>query len=557
MFFVKKSDIINFKRLDEGAGGMKQVQGIQASEGIAIGKVKIYQGAQPVVEPQRVQDVRKELALYEFACREATLELERVYRQAMGEVGKQAAEIFEAQLILLQDASFDRYIREKIIGEQVSASYAVYSAGEHFGAILGAMPDETARARRMDMKDVAGRVVRMLEQRSQEETEQECYVIVSREMTPGAVMTLGKDKVLAYITQNGSYQSHAAILARSMEIPAVTGVDVSTLEDGMEVAVDGEQGVVYLQPDEATCKELLDRVEEQKRLEKAIKALIGAQTVTLSGHKVGLYANIGSREEVQAVIDNGGEGIGLLRTEFLFLGRSQMPEEEEQYRTYRYIAEQMQGKKVVLRTLDIGGDKPASYLPMEQEENPALGYRGIRICLQHRELFLTQLRAVLRAAAYGQVAVMFPMITSVDEVRKAKECLKEAREQLQAAGVSYGQVQMGIMIETPAAVMLAEELAKEVDFFSIGTNDLTQYTLAADRQNPAVRQVYDTRHPAIMKMIEHVVAAAHKAGITVSICGELGGDVTVTEQFVHMGMDIFSVSPVKLLEIRERIRSIS
>ncbi len=536
---------------------MKLLQGLRASDGIAIGKVKMYQGSQPLVESRIIQDPEGELSLLEGACEQAALELEQVYRRAITEVGKQAAEIFEAQLMLLQDGQYRDYIREKIVGEQINAAYAVYCAGEHFGAIFAAMPDETARARQMDMKDVSRRIIRLLEQQSREEVEQEAYVVVSREMTPGVVMALGKEKVLAYITQNGSYQSHAAILARSMGIPAVTGVDVSSLEDGVEVAVDGDRGCVYLQPDAATCRALWERVETRRKQEEARKALVNAETITRSGRKVALYANIGSREDVAAVLENGGEGIGLLRTEFLFLGRSQMPEEEEQYRTYRYIIEQMQGKRVVIRTLDIGGDKPATYLPMTKEENPALGCRGIRICLQQKEIFLTQLRAILRAAVCGQVAVMFPMITSTGEVRQAKDCLEEARQQLEAAGVPYGQVQVGIMIETPAAVMLSGELAREVDFFSIGTNDLTQYTLAADRQNPAVQGVYDTHHPAILKMIGLVVAGASESRIPVSICGELAADTAVTEQLLHMGVDAFSASPVKLLEIRERIRSIS
>ncbi|MBQ7934375.1 MAG: phosphoenolpyruvate--protein phosphotransferase [Lachnospiraceae bacterium] len=536
---------------------MKRLQGLCASDGIAIGTVKIYQGSQPEIMLRRVQDVQRELALYQFAAEEAAAELERVYRQAIREVGKQAAEIFEAQLMLLQDASFGRFIQEKIVRERVNAAYAVYCAGEHFAAIFNAMPDELTRARRMDMKDISGRIISLLEQKDGAGAQPEAHIIVCREITPGAVMALRSTKVLAYITENGSYQSHAAILARSMGIPAVTGVDVSTFTDGMEVAVDGDGGCVYQEPDEDIRKELLERVEASRQREQARRTLIGTETVTLSGQKVALYANIGSREEVAAVREQDGEGIGLLRTEFLFLGRSRMPEEEEQYRTYQYIVEQMQGKPVVIRTLDIGGDKPAKYLPMEPEENPALGCRGIRTCLQHRALFMTQLRAILRAAAKGPVSVMFPMITSVEEVRQAKACLEAARQSLETEGIAHGRVLVGIMVETPAAVMLSRELAEVVDFFSIGTNDLTQYTLAADLQNTSVQVVYDTHHPAIMKMIEQVVAGARQAGIPVSICGELGADTTVTEALVHMGIHAFSVNPVKLLEIRERIRSIS
>lgn len=532
-------------------------QGQGASDGIAIGKIKIYTGSQPIVNRTVVADVQQEQNRFREAREKALEELQEVYRRLAQEVDGQDAEIFLAQSMLLEDQQYQEYVEHKILSEQVNAAYAVTCAGEYFAGFFGQMEDETARARRMDMKDISRRMVAHLtSEEGTQQWQQEPVILVAKELTPSETLVLGRGQVLALVTENGSPYSHAAILARSMNIPALTGVSISPEWEGRAAAVDGTVGILYVEPEQKTLQELEQTREEQRKRASGLQQLKGCETITKAGRKVYLYANIGSEADVAAVLENDGEGIGLLRTEFLYLERQDYPTEEEQFRIYRRIAEQMQGKKVIIRTLDIGGDKQAEYFQLEAEENPALGYRGIRVCLDRKELFKTQLRAILRAAAHGNVAVMLPMIISLEEVRQSKAVLEEAGKELQEQGLEMGEVELGVMIETPAAVMISRELAEEVDFFSIGTNDLTQYTLAVDRQNPGLDNIYDARHPAVLRMIEQVISNAHMVGIPVGICGELAGDESLTEWLIGMGLDEFSVAPQRILELREKILTI-
>ena len=459
--------------------------------------------------------------------------------------------------MMLEDDDFVDSIRNIISTQQVNAEYAVGVTADNFASMFAAMDDEYMRGRAADVKDISERLVMILKgQNEGGPAADEPVIVLADDLAPSETVQMDKDKILSFVTVHGSVNSHTAILARTMAIPALvdTGLELTEDLDGKEAIVDGFEGVIYIEPDEKTVTELFRRKMEDDEKKELLLTLKGKEDVTLDGHHMMLYANIGSTGDLAMVLKNDASGIGLFRSEFIYLESKDFPSENEQFQIYKSVAETMAGKRVIIRTLDIGADKKVDYFNLDAEENPALGYRAIRICLTQTEIFKTQLRAILRAGVYGNIAVMYPMITSVEEVRKIKQIMQEVKDELKAQQIAYADVLEGIMIETPAAVMVSDELAKEVDFFSIGTNDLTQYTLAIDRQNPKLDDFYNPHHPAVLKMIRMTVENAHKAGIWAGICGELGADTTLTQEFIRMGIDELSVSPGKVLPIRKIIR---
>ena len=534
-------------------------QGKSVLKGIAIGKIYLYEKQEYVLEQKQVADAEAEVARFEAAKETAIGQLDDLYEKALAEAGEEQAMIFDVHKMMLDDGDYLDAITGLIRSEKVNAEYAVHTTGEQFAAVFASMDDDYMKARSADVKDISGRVIRILAGIGDGSiASEEPVILLADDLTPSETVSLDKSKILAFVTRNGSANSHTAILARSMNIPALVQTDVELLKEyhGMDAVVDGLDGKLYLDPEEAVLAELVQKKEACGRERAELEKLIGLDNVTRDGRKINVYANIGSPEDVDKVLLNDAGGIGLFRSEFLYLGREDYPSEEEQFEIYKEVLSRMEGKKVIIRTLDIGADKQVDYFKLPKEENPAMGYRAIRICLDRIDVFKTQLRAIYRASVYGTAAIMFPMIISVKEILRIKEIVEEVKAELTAAGIEIAPVELGIMVETPAAVMISEELAKEVSFFSIGTNDLTQYTLAIDRQNQSLDTIYDSHHPAVLRMIQMTIENGHKGGAWVGICGELGADTTLTKTFVDMGIDELSVSPTYVLGLRKAIRKI-
>ena len=536
---------------------MQVYSGKSVFRGIAIGKISVYRKNEQQVKRVRTEDTKGELARYEVAKAAAVEQLQELYQKALKEVGEANAAIFEIHQMMLDDGDYNESVENIIETQKVNAEYAVAVTGDNFAQMFRAMDDDYMRERAADVKDISERVLSILNggQKGKVVTD-EPVIIVADDLAPSETVQLEKDMVLSFVTVHGSVNSHTAILARTMAIPALIGTEELPLDDtvdGKLAVVDGLNGKIYVEPDAQTLEEMKKRRQEEQEKKELLQLLKGKENVTLDGKKIMLYANIGNIKDLATVIQNDAGGIGLFRSEFIYLEKDQYPTEEEQFSIYKTAVETMAGKRVIIRTLDIGADKQCEYFEMDKEENPALGYRAIRICLTRPEIFKTQLRALFRASAYGNLAIMYPMITSLWEVKRIKEIVEEVKAELTAEQLEFGNPQQGIMIETPAAVMMSGELAKEVDFFSIGTNDLTQYTLAIDRQNPKLDKFYDAHHPAVLSMIRMTVENAHKAGIWAGICGELGADTSLTKEFLAMGVDELSVSPGSILPIRKII----
>ena len=536
---------------------MQVYSGKSVFGGIAIGKISVYRKNEQQVKRVRTEDTKGELARYEAAKAAAIEQLQELYQKALKEVGEANAAIFEIHQMMLDDGDYNESVENIIETQKVNAEYAVAVTGDNFAQMFRAMDDDYMRERAADVKDISERVLSILNggQKGKVVTD-EPVIIVADDLAPSETVQLEKDMVLSFVTVHGSVNSHTAILARTMTIPALIGTEELPLDDtvdGKLAVVDGLNGKIYVEPDAQTLEEMKKRRQAELEKKELLQLLKGKDNVTLDGKKIMLYANIGNIKDLATVIQNDAGGIGLFRSEFIYLEKDRYPTEEEQFSIYKTAVETMAGKRVIIRTLDIGADKQCEYFKMDKEENPALGYRAIRICLTRPEIFKTQLRALFRASAYGNLAIMYPMITSLWEVRRIKEIVEEVKAELTAEQLEFGNPQQGIMIETPAAVMMSGELAKEVDFFSIGTNDLTQYTLAIDRQNPKLDKFYDAHHPAVLSMIRMTVENAHKAGIWAGICGELGADTSLTKEFLAMGVDELSVSPGSILPIRKII----
>ena len=536
---------------------MQIYSGKSVFRGIAIGKISVYRKNEQQVKRVRTEDTKGELARYEAAKAAAVEQLQELYQKALKEVGEANAAIFEIHQMMLDDGDYNESVENIIETQKVNAEYAVAVTGDNFAQMFRAMDDDYMRERAADVKDISERVLSILNggQKGKVVTD-EPVIIVADDLAPSETVQLEKDMVLSFVTVHGSVNSHTAILARTMAIPALIGTEELPLDDtvdGKLAVVDGLNGKIYVEPDAQTLEEMKKRRQAELEKKELLQLLKGKENVTLDGKKIMLYANIGNIKDLATVIQNDAGGIGLFRSEFIYLEKDRYPTEEEQFSIYKTAVETMAGKRVIIRTLDIGADKQCEYFKMDKEENPALGYRAIRICLTRPEIFKTQLRALFRASAYGNLAIMYPMITSLWEVKKIKEIVEEVKAELNAEQLEFGNPQQGIMIETPAAVMMSGELAKEVDFFSIGTNDLTQYTLAIDRQNPKLDKFYDAHHPAVLSMIRMTVENAHKAGIWAGICGELGADTSLTKEFLAMGVDELSVSPGSILPIRKII----
>ena len=536
---------------------MQVYSGKSVFGGIAIGKISVYKKNEQQVKRVRTEDTKGELARYEAAKAAAIEQLQELYQKALKEVGEANAAIFEIHQMMLDDGDYNESVENIIETQKVNAEYAVAVTGDNFAQMFRAMDDDYMRERAADVKDISERVLSVLNggQKGKVVTD-EPVIIVADDLAPSETVQLEKDMVLSFVTVHGSVNSHTAILARTMAIPALIGTEELPLDDtvdGKLAVVDGLNGKIYVEPDAQTLEEMKKRQQAEQEKKELLQLLKGKENVTLDGKKIMLYANIGNIKDLATVIQNDAGGIGLFRSEFIYLEKDQYPTEEEQFSIYKTAVETMAGKRVIIRTLDIGADKQCEYFEMDKEENPALGYRAIRICLTRPEIFKTQLRALFRASAYGNLAIMYPMITSLWEVKRIKEIVEEVKAELTAEQLEFGNPQQGIMIETPAAVMMSGELAKEVDFFSIGTNDLTQYTLAIDRQNPKLDKFYDAHHPAVLSMIRMTVENAHKAGIWAGICGELGADTSLTKEFLAMGVDELSVSPGSILPIRKII----
>lgn len=537
---------------------MQVYSGKSVFGGIAIGKISVYRKNEQQLKRVRTEDTKGELARYEAAKAAAIEQLQELYQKALKEVGEANAAIFEIHQMMLDDGDYNESVENIIETQKINAEYAVAVTGDNFAQMFRAMDDDYMRERAADVKDVSERVLSILNggQKGKVVTD-EPVIIVADDLAPSETVQLEKDMVLSFVTVHGSVNSHTAILARTMAIPALIGTEELPLDDtvdGKLAVVDGLNGKIYVEPDAQTLEEMKKRRQAELEKKELLQLLKGKDNVTLDGKKIMLYANIGNIKDLATVIQNDAGGIGLFRSEFIYLEKDRYPTEEEQFSIYKTAVETMAGKRVIIRTLDIGADKQCEYFKMDKEENPALGYRAIRICLTRPEIFKTQLRALFRASAYGNLAIMYPMITSLWEVKRIKEIVEEVKAELTAEQLEFGNPQQGIMIETPAAVMMSEELAKEVDFFSIGTNDLVQYTLAIDRQNEKLDEFYDPKHPAVLRLIRFVAESGHKYGCMVGICGELGAETDLTEDFLKMGIDELSVSPSFLLKVREKIR---
>ncbi len=534
---------------------MERYTGKSILKGTAIGKILFYSKEEQVVQRKSVDDVQAELDRFEKAKNEAVIQLNALYEKALKEVGEVNAAIFEVHAMMVEDGDFNDSIRNVIESQSVNAEYAVAVTGDNFAKMFSEMDDDYFKARSADIKDIAERIVRILHGgHSGGDLGDEPVILAAKDLAPSETVQMDKTKLLGFVTELGSSNSHTAILARTMNIPALIGIHVSEEMDGKTAIIDGVSGELIIDPDEDVLKQYQQRQEEEKRSRELLLQLKGKPAVTLDGKEIKLFANIGSVGDMAKVLANDAGGIGLFRSEFLYLEKDDYPTEEEQFQAYKTVAETMAGKKVVIRTLDIGADKQVDYFNMDKEDNPAMGYRAIRICLDRPEIFRTQLRAIMRASAYGNIAIMYPMIISVDEVLQIKKIVASIKADFDEKGIPYGDFEQGIMIETPAAVMISDLLAKEVDFFSLGTNDLTQYTLAIDRQNSKLDNIYDAHHPAILRMIQMVIDNGHKENCWVGICGELGADLTMTEKFLRMGIDELSVSPAAVLPVKKIIR---
>ena len=532
------------------------LEGKSVFGGIAIGRLSIYNKKENQVKREKITDVEAEITRFTDAKETAKEQLKGFYEKAVKEVGEVNAAIFEVHQMMLDDLDYVESITNMIRTQEVNAEFAVASTGDNFSKMFAAMDDDYMKERAADVKDISNRVISILQNAENGSvTGEEPVILLADDLAPSETVQLDKSKVLSFVTRHGSTNSHTAILARTMNIPALIGIDFSEDVNGKMGIVDGYTGKLYIEPDEETMKKYEAKKAEDENKKRLLLELKGKENVTLDGKKINLYANIGGVADVANALSNDAGGIGLFRSEFLYLESEDYPTEEAQFAAYKTVAENMAGKKVIIRTLDMGADKQVDYFHMEKEENPAMGYRAIRICLDRPEIFKTQLRAIYRASYYGTISIMFPMIISVKEVKRIKEIVAEVKAELTAEGIPFKDCELGIMIETPAAVMISDLLAEEVDFFSIGTNDLTQYTLAIDRQNPKLDSFYDSHHEAILRMLQMVVDNGHKHGCWVGICGELGADTTLTSTFLKMGFDELSVSPAMILRVREEIRN--
>ena len=535
---------------------MQVYNGKSVFGGIAIGKISVYQKKEQQVKRVKVENPDQEMARYEKAKAEGIRQLQGLYDKALKEVGEANAAIFEVHQMMMEDDGYNESVENIVRSQGVNAEYAVATTGDNYAQMFSAMDDDYMRERAADVRDISERLLTILNGEDTGSVDaDEPKIIVAEDLAPSETVQLDKDKVLSFVTVKGSLNSHTAILARTMAIPALvnTSMTLDSVMDGKLGIVDGASGTFYVDPDEKTLEEMKKRQEEDLSRKQLLQTLKGKDNVTLDGQKVMLYANIGNIKDLATVIQNDAGGIGLFRSEFIYLEKEDFPTEEEQFQIYRQVAQTMAGKRVIIRTLDIGADKQCDYFHMEHEENPALGCRAIRICLTRPEIFKTQLRALVRASVFGRIAIMYPMITSVQEIRQIKKIVEEVKQELTSQGVEFGNPEQGIMIETPAAAIISDNLAKEVDFFSIGTNDLSQYTMAIDRQNPQLDPFFDPHHPAVLRMISMVVENAHKAGIWAGICGELGADQSLTKEFLAMGVDELSVSPGSILPLRKII----
>ena len=536
---------------------MLKLSGKAVYKGIVLGKITVLKKKEHQIKREKVADAEAEIERLEHAGRKAQEQLKELYDKAVKEVGEASAAIFEVHQMMLEDEDYLDAIHNMIRTEMVAAEYAVAVTGDNFSEMFASMDDDYMKARAADVKDISSRLIQnLLGQDEEYLADDEPSIIVAEDLSPSETVQMNKDKILGFVTVHGSTNSHTAILARMMNIPALIGVPMKLddLHSGMLAMVDGFSGEVVFEPSEEICNFARKRIQEEKEKAQLLKSLKGKESITADGHKINIYANIGSASDVGYVLENDAEGIGLFRSEFLYLGRRDFPTEDEQFFAYKQVLQTMAGKKVIIRTLDIGADKQVEYFGLGKEDNPAMGYRAIRICLKQPDIFRTQLRALLRASVFGNLSVMYPMITSTEEVKQIYQIVEVVRKELEADNIPYKMPEQGIMIETPAAVMISDELAEMVDFFSIGTNDLTQYTLAIDRQNEKLDEFYNPHHKAILKMIQMVIENAHKAGKWAGICGELGADMKLTEAFVRMGIDELSVAPSMVLKIRKIVR---
>ena len=537
---------------------MNSYKGKSVYNGIAIGKIHVYRKNEQQVKREKITDTAAEINRYNEAKEAAKVQLQELYEKAVKEVGEGGAAIFEIHQMMLDDQDYQESVENIINTQEVNAEYAVATTGDNFSAMFAAMDDEYMQARSADIKDISERLISVLVGcGSGSLNTDEPTIIVADDLAPSETVQMDKDKVLAFVTLQGSVNSHTAILARTMGIPALVSCSGNGLSfeglEGKTGIVDGNTGTFTVEPTEELLVEKQSEAENEAKQKELLLQLKGKENVTIDGRKIMLYANIGNIKDLGLAVQNDAGGIGLFRSEFIYLEKDNFPTEEEQFSIYKTVAETMAGKRVIIRTLDIGADKKCDYFNMPEEENPAMGRRAIRICLTQPEIFKTQLRALFRASAYGKLAIMYPMITSTSEVEKIKAIVEEVKAELDAEGITYGEPEQGIMIETPAAVMVSRELAEMVDFFSIGTNDLTQYTLAIDRQNASLDEFYDPHHPAVLRMIKMVVDSAHEAGKWAGICGELGADLELTRTFLEMGVDELSVTPKAILPIRKII----
>ena len=536
----------------------QEYKGKSVYKGIVLGPIAVFKKNDVQVKREKITDAESEIARMQEAVSASQEQLQKLYDKAVKEVGEASAAIFEVHQMMLEDEDYQDAICNMIRNEMVNAEYAVAVTGDNFAEMFASMDDDYMQARSADVRDISNRLVQNLSGNAPVDmNDMEPSIIVADDLSPSETVQMDKDKILGFVTVHGSTNSHTAILARTMNIPALIEVDIKEEWNGKMAVVDGYTGTFYIDPDEDILKKMQEKKEEDIKARELLQELKGKEDVTVDGKHIKLYANIGGVKDVASVLANDAAGIGLFRSEFLYLEADNYPDEEAQFQAYKTVAENMAGKKVIVRTLDIGADKQVDYFNLDHEENPAMGYRAIRICLDRRDIFRTQLRALLRASAYGNIGIMYPMIISVDEVKEIKKIVESIKAELTEKGIEYGEVEQGIMIETPAAVMISDLLAKEVDFFSIGTNDLTQYTLAIDRQNSKLDNIYDAHHPAVLRMIQQTIENGHKAGCWVGICGELGADMTLTETFLKMGIDELSVSPTFVLPIRKLIRKMS
>lgn len=537
------------------------IKGIAASKGVAIGKLKLCVKLDDKISKQSITDVEKELERVDAAKEEAVKELNKIYLKALKRVGEENSMIFQIHIMMLQDDDFFDAIQDCIKDEKVNAEYAVWKAAQQFSEMFAQMDDEYMKARSADVIDISKRVLGCLnpELESGLDSLESEAIVAASDLMPSETVQMDKSMVLAFVTEQGSKSSHSAILARTMGIPAVVGLrdSFAALQNGVVTIVDGSEGTIVIDPDEATLKVYEQKREQFLQHQQELQQLKGTKAVTKSGAEIEINANIGHPSDVEMVLENDADGVGLFRSEFLYMESDDFPTEEQQFEAYKTVLEKMDGKRVIIRTLDLGADKQVPYLNIPKEENPAMGYRAIRISLDRKELFVTQLRALIRASAFGKLAIMFPMITSVEQVQEIRGMVEQVKQELEEEKIAFApEFELGIMIETPASAVLSDLLAKEVDFFSIGTNDLTQYTLAVDRMNPSISEMYDPRHPAVLRMIQMSVENAKKAGIWIGICGESAADTALTKFYLEIGVDELSVTPSAVLELRKTVQQL-